>query len=195
MQHLNTAKKVLFLDRDGVINEDLGYVSKIEDFKFKDEIFEVLDYFSKLNYLLIIATNQSGIARGFYSKNDFIKLNSYMLESFAKHNIFIDKVYFCPHSSQENCICRKPNIGMILQAKSDFCIDLENSIMIGDKISDIKMAINAKIGTKVLLSDNEYDFNTENFMYFSKAKLENNEIFIIKNLKNLIKIAEYKENL
>lgn len=195
MQYLSIAKKVLFLDRDGVINEDFGYVSKIEDFKFKDEIFEVLDYFSKLNYLLIIVTNQSGIARGFYSKDDFIKLNAYMLESFAKNNIFIDKVYFCPHSQQENCICRKPNIGMILQAKSDFCIDLENSIMVGDKISDVKMAINAKIGTKVLLSDNEYDFNTENFMYFSKAKLENNEIFIIKNLKNLIKIAEYKENL
>lgn len=188
-------KKALFLDRDGVINEDFGYVSNASDFKFKDEIFEVLNFFSKNGYLLIVVTNQSGIGRRFYSQDDFLKLNDYMVENFANKGIYIDKVYFCPHIPEDNCRCRKPNIGMILQAKNDFKINLESSVMIGDKISDIQTAINAKIGTKVLLNNNNEKFkNLKKFDYFDIFELNRNEVFVIKDLKNLIKIAENKDN-
>ncbi|WP_081978093.1 D-glycero-alpha-D-manno-heptose-1,7-bisphosphate 7-phosphatase [Campylobacter sputorum] len=188
--------KALFLDRDGVINEDLGYVSNISNFIFKDAIFDVLNFFSKSGFLLIIVTNQSGIGRGFYSQDDFLKLNNIMLETFHKRNININKVYFCPHIPEDNCKCRKPNIGMILQAKNDFKINLENSIMIGDKISDIRTAINSNIGIKVLLNNDNQKFeNIEKFDYFDKFKLDGYEIFIINNLKNLIKVFENKEKI
>lgn len=139
-------KKAVFLDRDGVINEDSGYVSKISDFKFINGVFEALSGFKKLGYLLIIVTNQSGIARGFYTLDDFEKLNKFMLDEFTKNGVFIDKVYFCPHSPEENCECRKPKAGMILQGLKEFDINPQNSILIGDKISDIEAANAANLG-------------------------------------------------
>lgn len=139
-------KKAVFLDRDGVINEDSGYVSKISDFKFINGVFEALSGFKKFGYLLIIVTNQSGIARGFYTLDDFEKLNKFMLDEFTKNGVFIDKVYFCPHSPEENCECRKPKAGMILQGLKEFDINPQNSILIGDKISDIEAANAANLG-------------------------------------------------
>lgn len=133
-------KKAVFLDRDGVINEDSGYVSKIADFHFIDGVFEALKGFSDLGFLLIIVTNQSGISRGFYTLEEFEILNSFMLGEFQKNGILIDKVYFCPHSPEENCECRKPKAGMILRALSEFDIDPDKSILIGDKPSDIQAA-------------------------------------------------------
>lgn len=139
-------KKAVFLDRDGVINEDSGYVSKISDFKFINGVFEALSGFKKLGYLLIIVTNQSGIARGFYTLDDFEKLNKFMLDEFTKNGVFIDKVYFCPHSPEENCECRKPKAGMILAGIKEFDIDVSKSILIGDKPSDIEAANVANLG-------------------------------------------------
>lgn len=139
-------KKAVFLDRDGVINEDSGYVSKISDFKFINGVFEALRGFKELGYLLIIVTNQSGISRGFYTLDDFEKLNKFMLDEFTKNGVFIDKVYFCPHSPEENCECRKPKAGMILQGLKEFDINPQNSILIGDKISDIEAANAANLG-------------------------------------------------
>ena len=92
--------KAIFLDRDGVINEDSGYVSKIADFHFIDGVFEALKGFKKLGFLLVIVTNQSGIGRGFYSLEDFENLNKFMLDEFAKNAVFIDKVYLA--ASVEN---------------------------------------------------------------------------------------------
>ena len=131
-------KKAVFLDRDGVINEDSGYVSRVENFKFINGVFEALKGFKEFGYLLIIVTNQSGIARGFYTLDDFEKLNEFMLSEFEKNDIKIDKVYFCPHSPDENCECRKPKAGMILQGLKEFDIDPQKSILIGDKTSDIE---------------------------------------------------------
>lgn len=139
-------KKAVFLDRDGVINEDSGYVSKISDFKFINGVFEALRGFKELGYLLIIVTNQSGISRGFYTLKDFENLNKFMLDEFTKNGVFIDKVYFCPHSPEENCECRKPKAGMILQGLKEFDINPQNSILIGDKISDIEAANAANLG-------------------------------------------------
>lgn len=139
-------KKAVFLDRDGVINEDSGYVSKISDFKFINGVFEALSGFKKLGYLLIIVTNQSGISRGFYTLKDFENLNKFMLGEFEKNGIEIKKVYFCPHSPEENCECRKPKAGMILAGIKEFDIDVSKSILIGDKPSDIEAANVANLG-------------------------------------------------
>ncbi|WP_418186051.1 D-glycero-beta-D-manno-heptose 1,7-bisphosphate 7-phosphatase [Aliarcobacter vitoriensis] len=156
-------KKIVYLDRDGVINKDFGYVYKIEKFEFIDGVFEACKHFINLSYEIIIVTNQSGIGRDYYSKEDFIKLTQYMKNEFKKNNIDILEVYFCPHSPEQNCECRKPNIGMILQSLNDFDIDLNNSWLIGDKISDIECGKNAKIKNRILISSKE-EKNSEDFL-------------------------------
>ncbi|HEC1874901.1 TPA: D-glycero-alpha-D-manno-heptose-1,7-bisphosphate 7-phosphatase [Campylobacter jejuni] len=167
--------KALFLDRDGVINIDKKYVYKIEDFEFCDGIFELCRYFSAKNYLLFIATNQSGIARGYYKESDFLKLCDYMLKEFVKQDIKIDKIYHCPHL--EGCECRKPKAGMLLKAKDEFDLDMKNSIFIGDNLSDMQAGLNADIGTLILVNEEkkEGDFfkqckNLKEILSFFKEK-------------------------
>ena len=151
-------KKALFLDRDGVINIDKGYVHKIEDFEFIDGIFDLCKFFQKRGFLIFIITNQAGIARGYYSENDFNILTGWMIEEFKKRDVRIEKVYYCPHHPDftGKCSCRKPNPGMILTAKKEFNIDLKNSILIGDKISDIEAGKNAGIGINILFNQNNF---------------------------------------
>lgn len=155
-------KKIIYLDRDGVINEDFEYVYKISDFKFVDGVFEACKKFLDFGYEIIVVTNQSGIGRGFYTNGDFEILTNYMVEEFKKQKIDILKVYHCPHKPEENCLCRKPKNGMILKSLNDFDIDLKNSWLIGDKKSDIDCAKNGKIENKILISKNEK--NCEDFL-------------------------------
>ncbi|MGG7048382.1 MULTISPECIES: D-glycero-beta-D-manno-heptose 1,7-bisphosphate 7-phosphatase [unclassified Campylobacter] len=143
--------KALFLDRDGVINEDHGYVYRVEDFKFIDGVFEALREFSALGYILVVVTNQSGIGRGYYTLEDFYNLTKHMLKAFEKEGIEISKVCFCPHAPEEECECRKPKPKMITDAAAELNINLKDSIMIGDKQSDIKAAQNACVGQSYLL--------------------------------------------
>ncbi len=145
-------KKIIFLDRDGVINIDHGYVGEIEKFEFIDGVFEACRYFNSIGYEIIAVTNQSGIGRSYYTQSDFEKLTTYMLQKFEENGVKILKVYFCPHSPETNCNCRKPNIGMIEEACRDFEIDLTKSWLIGDKTSDIETAINANIKNHILIS-------------------------------------------
>jgi D-glycero-D-manno-heptose 1,7-bisphosphate phosphatase len=138
-------QKALFLDRDGVINVEKDYLYKIEEFEFIEGIFDLCKYYSDQGYLIIVVTNQSGIARNYYSENDFNSLTSWMIKEFKKHNITIAKVYFCPHHPDISgiCSCRKPKPGMLLEAAKEFSIDLKNSVMVGDKERDIEAGINA----------------------------------------------------
>ncbi len=133
-------KKAIFLDRDGVINIDKNYVYKISDFEFVPKIFDILKYLQDLDYLLFIITNQSGIGRGYYLEEDFLKLNNWMINELKKENIFISQVEFCPHHPIENCNCRKPEKGMIENILKNYDLDLSNSWLIGDKLSDIECA-------------------------------------------------------
>lgn len=146
--------KALFLDRDGVINKEKNYLYKIEDFEFIDGVFETCRHFQDLGYLIIIITNQAGIARGKYSKQDFEKLTEWMVEEFKSKNIDIAKVFYCPHHPDFSgeCECRKPKPGMILQAKREFNINLKNSILVGDKNSDIEAGIRAGVGSNFLIT-------------------------------------------
>jgi D-glycero-D-manno-heptose 1,7-bisphosphate phosphatase len=150
---VNLAKnRAIFLDRDGVINVDHGYVSKIENFQFTDGIFEVLKHFQEIGYLLIVVTNQSGIGRGYYTSEDFETLTAWKLDEFKKREILIDKVYHCHHDPDSGCECRKPAPGMLLRAKEKFDIDMQNSWMIGDKKSDIDAGYNAGVKNTILIS-------------------------------------------
>jgi len=138
-------KKALFLDRDGVINVEKEYLYKIEDFEFIDGIFELCKHYQELGYEIFVVTNQSGIARGYYTEDDFHLLTSWMEKEFVKKDIYIKKVYYCPHhpSISGECMCRKPHPGMLLEAQKEFGIDLEHSILVGDKERDIEAALHA----------------------------------------------------
>lgn len=150
--------KAIFLDRDGVINLDKAYVSKIEDFEFCEGVFEALMHFQNLGYLLIIVTNQSGIGRGYYTEEDFQKLTAWMRKELLHVKIKIDAVYHCPHAPEANCACRKPQSGMFLKAIEDFDIDVKQSWMIGDKPSDIEAALGAGILNTILLGKTSVNF-------------------------------------
>ncbi|MCL6591034.1 MAG: HAD family hydrolase [Firmicutes bacterium] len=152
--------KALFLDRDGVINVEDNYIYKIADFKFKDGIFEVLRHFQSLDYLLVVITNQSGIARGYYNEADFWALTGWMVKQFSSQGIKIAKVYFSPYHPEhglgkykKDSNCRKPKPGMILQAQQDLDLDLASSILVGDQETDIEAGINAGIKRNILISE------------------------------------------
>jgi len=146
-------KKALFLDRDGVINIEKNYLYKITDFEFIEGVFSSCKYFQDKGYLLIVITNQAGIARGKYTDNDFECLNEWMLEQFANHGVMITKVYYCPHHPEYTaiCACRKPSPGMIIQAQKEFDLDLSKSLLVGDKEGDIQAGLNAQIEHNILV--------------------------------------------
>ena len=143
--------KTVFLDRDGVINKEVGYLHKIQDFEFIDGVFEACLYFKSLNYQIIVVTNQSGIGRGYYDEDDFHIINNWMLEQFKNKRIEILDVFFCPHTPESNCDCRKPKPGMFNQANEKHNIDMEKSWMIGDKEADVAAANSAGIKNTILV--------------------------------------------
>ena len=147
--------KAIFLDRDGVINVDKQYVSKIEDFEFTEGIFDLLRYFQELGYLLIVITNQSGIGRGYYTLEDFQTLTEWKLSRLSDEGIMIHEVYYCPHSPESQCSCRKPSPEMLLRAKEKYDIDMKSSWMIGDKQSDIEAGKKAGVGKTVFVASSK----------------------------------------
>ena len=150
------SQKALFLDRDGVINIEKNYIYKIKDFEFIEGIFELCLYFQKLGFIIIVVTNQSGIARGMYSQEDFLTLTSWMKDKFKEQGIKISEVYFCPHHPDISgeCSCRKPLPGMLIEAEETFNLDLENSLLVGDSERDIQAAKAAGIKKTYLYSQN-----------------------------------------
>ena len=145
-------KPAAFLDRDGVINIDYGYVHNIERFKLRNGVIKGLQYLIKKNYYIFIITNQAGIGKKIYSENDFIKLHKNINEKFKKKNIFIDDVQFSPFHIKakikrykKNSSLRKPGNKMIENIKNNWDLNLKNSFMIGDKKSDSEAAKKSKL--------------------------------------------------
>ena len=142
-------KKCIFLDRDGNINVEKDYLHKIEEFEFIDGAREAIKIFNDLGYLVVVVTNQSGVARGYYDENSVKTLHEYLQKEVEKIGGHVDGFYYCPHHPEKgvgqyklNCNCRKPEPGMFLKAQKDFDIDFSSSIMVGDKISDVKAGEN-----------------------------------------------------
>jgi len=151
-------KAAAFLDRDGVVNVDRGYVFRREDFEFVTGTLDAAHELKSMGLALVVVTNQSGIARGYYGPEQFHALTDWMKETFAAHGAALDGVYFCPHHPTEgeapyrrNCNCRKPAPGLLLDAVRDLDIDVRRSVLFGDKASDLQAALAAGIPNRVLL--------------------------------------------
>ena len=149
----------VFLDRDGVINHNHGYVHKREDFDFIEGIFDVARHAYQQNYKLVVITNQAGIGRGYYTEEQFHRLTDWMCQQFSDAGAPINKVYFSPYHPTaglghylKDDVSRKPYPGMILQAQKDLSIDLSRSVLIGDKVSDIQAGTMAGVGTNLLFA-------------------------------------------
>lgn len=144
--------KALFLDRDGVINVDYDYVHTVDAFEFIDGIFALCRRVQEAGYIIIVVTNQSGIARGRYSEAQFAALSTWMIEAFKAEGVEITGVYHCPHHPDITgpCHCRKPEPGMLLDAAREHHIDLSRSMLVGDKERDIEAAIRAGVPKQYL---------------------------------------------
>ena len=167
------SQAALFLDRDGVINVEKNYLHKIEEFEFIEGIFELCKKYEALGYAIVIVTNQSGIAREYYSEEDFETLSSWMIERFKSEGITITALYHCPHHPDISgaCSCRKPEPGMILDAAQKYDLDLKHSLLVGDSERDITAAHRAGIPETYL---------------FSEEATESEATKIIRSLKELV---------
>ena len=148
------SRPALFLDRDGVVNIEKNYLHKVEDFEFIDGIFALCKKYQELGYLIVVVTNQSGIARGYYSEEDFTVLTRWMVDVFNREGISISEVYYCPHHPDISgvCSCRKPEAGMLLDAAKTHKIDLKRSLLVGDSERDITAAHRAGVEETYLFS-------------------------------------------
>jgi D-glycero-D-manno-heptose 1,7-bisphosphate phosphatase len=157
-----TVRSALFLDRDGIINIDRGYVHKAEDFEFRPGIFELARFWqNEIRSPIIVTTNQSGIGRGYFDENTFAQLTDWMRNRFASEGAPIARVYHCPFHPEQGVGSykadhpwRKPAPGMFLQAAKDFGLDLARCVAIGDQMKDIEAAAAAGIGFRILVEPN-----------------------------------------
>jgi len=153
-----------FLDRDGVINKDKGFIYKIDDFEWIEGAKETIKYLNNMGYYVFIATNQSGIARGYYSERDVILLHEYINNELAKISAIIDEFFFSPYHPDNTkeflhlSHLRKPETGMLDLAASKWQIDKSRSFMIGDKYTDIKCAEKFSIRGHLFKNGNLLDF-------------------------------------
>ncbi len=152
--------KALFLDRDGVINKDHGHVYKRDNFEFVEGIFDLAKKAQDAGYLIVVITNQAGIAKGYYNEEQFLELTKWVEDEFLKRDITISKTFYCPYhvdakieKYRRDSFDRKPNPGMIYDAVEQFKIDVRKSIFIGDNDSDMAAARGASVGSRFLLKD------------------------------------------
>jgi D-glycero-D-manno-heptose 1,7-bisphosphate phosphatase len=145
-------RPTLFLDRDGVINVDRGYVDTPDDFEFIPGAIDVIKAFKDNGWFVFVVTNQTGIAHGYYTEEDMLKVHAHMQAELIKAGTRIDKIYYCPFDIraaisiyQRESSYRKPNPGMILKAMKEYPVDRDKSLLIGDKTTDVEAAKNANI--------------------------------------------------
>ena len=180
-------KKAIFLDRDGTINVEKDYIYKSEDLVFEEGTIEALKTFKNLGYILIVVSNQSGIARGYFTEEDLNIFNNNMNEILKKNGVEITEFYCCPHHPdgigeyKKVCECRKPNNKMIEDAIKKYNIDREKSYMIGDKTSDIGAGIKSNL--KTVLVKTGYGLK-------DMEKINKNETLVCENLKDFSEVLK-----
>lgn len=171
-------RPAVFFDRDGVLNVDHGYTFRKQDFHWIAGAIETIKYFNNHNYHVFVITNQSGIARGYYTEQDVQALHQFMNEELKKQEAHVDAFYYCPHHPdgkiegyQKSCDCRKPEPGMIYRAMKEWAVDIASSFMIGDKLSDIKAAKAAGITGYLFTGDHLFEFVKERILPCSNIKI------------------------
>jgi D-glycero-D-manno-heptose 1,7-bisphosphate phosphatase len=171
-------KRGLFLDRDGVINKDYGYVHRPEEISFVEEIFDLCRHAHGLGYLILVVTNQSGIGRGYFSESDFHRLMMWMKNEFVNQGCPITEVYFCPYHPtagigdyRRHSSWRKPSPGMILKAAEDFNLHLPSCVLVGDSPRDIMAGQAAGVGCNLFYTHHPCDVvSTANVSCLSQVK-------------------------
>jgi D-glycero-D-manno-heptose 1,7-bisphosphate phosphatase len=157
MRHRN---KAAFIDRDGNLIHEVGYISSLKKVKFYSRSIEALKLLKDNGYKVIVVTNQSGVARGYITEAFVESVHKYIDGLLKKYGLKIDAYYYCPHHAKKavikkyliDCDCRKPKIGMIKAAQKKFGIELKESFMIGDKLTDVHMGKNAKMRTALVMT-------------------------------------------
>ena len=151
---MNEKTKAIFLDRDGVINKEVNYLSNPKDFEFIEGSIEALKILKQKDFLLIVITNQAGIARGFFTEETLKVIHDKMIKILKQNKIELDDIYYCPHHPEFTgpCDCRKPIPGMILKAKLKHNINLNSSYIVGDTLSDIETGKAARCKTVLVLT-------------------------------------------
>ncbi len=159
----------VFLDRDGTINVEKDYVYLWKDWEWLPGAVEALKHLKDMGYLLVVVSNQSGVARGYYREEDIHRLHEKVNQELLKHNVQIDAFYYCPHHAKygdkKECSCRKPNPGLLLRAQKDLGIDLKHSYMIGDKVVDVEAGLSA--GAESILVETGYGQKQKNILKHS----------------------------
>ncbi len=144
--------RAVFIDRDGTINKDMHYSADEQKLEILESSYPAIKLLNQADYKVVVITNQSGVARGNFSESDVKKLNKVIIKKLKEKDAVINGVYLCPHHPDENCKCRKPRPGMILEAKKNLNIDIKNSYMVGDMQSDIDLAKNVGCGSVFVLT-------------------------------------------
>ena len=168
-----SGRKTVFLDRDGTINVEKNYLYRPEEFEFIPKVPEAIARLNNAGYQVIVVSNQAGVARGYYSEDDVIKLHQYVNEQLSKYKAHIDGFYYCTHHPDAGigkykmkCHCRKPETGLFEKACEDFDVDIEDSWMIGDNIGDIKAGNNFHLKTILVRTGYGSQLEKEGFHLF-----------------------------
>ena len=174
---LNRLQPAVFLDRDGTINQDTGYIDSPERLFIIDGAASAIKRLNSKGFRVVVITNQSGVGRGYFTKEAADSVNKKLEEILKREGAHLDGIYYCPHHPDDNCECRKPRIGLLEKAKNDLAIDFKKSYVIGDKGSDIEIA--QSIGGKgiLVLTGSGKD---------EKQKLDHEPSYIATDLKDAV---------
>jgi D-glycero-D-manno-heptose 1,7-bisphosphate phosphatase len=172
-----TAKPAVFLDRDGTINEEINYLSRIDDFRFLPGAIEAIKTLNDAALLAVVITNQAGVARGYYDEKRITEIHDFMQKQLRRSGARLDGIYYCPHHPTAgigkykiDCACRKPKPGMLEKAAADLKIDLSKSFIIGDKLSDLRAGL--AVGCKTILVRTGYGQTVEKALPEKGLKLD-----------------------
>ena len=141
--------KAVFIDRDGTINVDVHYLDDLNKFEMYHGVGEGVKKLKENGFKIIVITNQSGIARGYFTEKQLLNIHERMEKEFQKFDVLLDGIYYCPHHPDDNCNCRKPNTGLFEKAINEHNIDVKSSYMLGDKILDV--GVGKKIGVRTII--------------------------------------------
>lgn len=186
--------KAVFVDRDGTINRDVPYCSRPEDFELIPGVAEGIRLLNEHGFKVVVITNQSGIARGYFTEEMLALIHQKMRSELAKDAAFLDAIYYCPHHPDEECKCRKPNTGLFHKAASELQIDLSSSYVIGDRLLDVIVA--KKVGCKAVLVPGEPEMlrgnpELENQADFACSSFYSAARWIVAQADGLSKISNY----